>query len=135
MSFSELPLTERKERLDLTLGVPTTPVGVANRMIDLTRQTGRTMELVRALPADGKAIVFGWTRNGLDHIKHMIREHRGPDYPVKKVKFLVYDQFRKGDRNLAGLESMPAFIDNQVFDMLSIEIAGWVNGFFERKPK
>lgn len=123
-------IEERKNRLNMTMGVPVTPVEVAWRMVDLGRQVGKTYMLVESLPEDGHAIVIVGNHSMALHIKDTIKRIWGPYYPIDKLHFVSLEQIRSGKHRLRGLRPMPVFVDNDVLDMLTIEYVKDWNAMF-----
>src|SRR5581483_7419313 len=87
----------RTQFLDWTDGKPTTPIGVCQRMIGLGRCTGKTEALIKALPDDGKAIVLIWKHgSGVEEeFKYKVGKLRGPEYPIKNLRFLGYMEWKQ----------------------------------------
>lgn len=125
-----------KNRLDTYHGVPSGPVSLAYRIVELGRQMGKTRALIEALPEDGRVVIVVHNYRMTDHIKDMILDLRGRDYPIKEISFVTLEVYLNQDvSHVTSRGPLPAFVDNAVYDILATEFAERVNDFFNFEPE
>ena len=134
MDSREAFLLSRKNLFNQTMGIPKTPVQVAYRMVDMGRALGKTRIMIEALPEDGNAIIVVWNRAAVDHIQHAIMDVRGREYPVKALRFMLYEEWKRDRGARFRGRRCPVFVDNSVHDMLSVETTEWINSFWNNPP-
>lgn len=110
---------------------PRTPEDVVNYYVYSGRCHGKTQVMVNALPDDGEAIIMVYTLKHKDNIIRRIHDLR-PGYPIKKLKFVSYQNYRVGKTNGVRGYRRPIYIDNDVFDMLQYDFLKGVNNDLNR---
>ena len=95
---------------------PSTPVGVANYYVDAARQLGRTTQMVKSLPRDGKCVILLHRLAMKDTIIRIILDnHLDIDY--KNIIFISNEESLKESR----CRYLPVYVDNSVIDMKTVD--------------
>ena len=81
---------------------------------DKSRQSGRTTDLVKALPKDGNCYIVVHNIGMKTYIQNMIEDIYHGEYPIKNTKIVTLNQLNK---YLRGVKNIPIFIDHVVFFM------------------
>lgn len=107
-----------------------TPMQVAEKYVELSRQNGKTSAMIMALPNE-KCAILANDNDTLEHIKTMIRELR-PEYNVDNVTFLSYKP-GSGWRDKLLFRDMHVFIDNSVLDLNNIYLTKAINDVYGKQ--
>ena len=105
---------------------------------NVARQQGRTTEMIKHLPSDGRCVIVVHKRAMRDMIRDMIQKHR-PDVDFMKIKFVSVQTFEDAERKLTdatlGWSDMPIFFDNAFFYMANESFITKMNMLYGQQRK
>lgn len=117
------------ENFEMNLGPIDTPRKLAEYYIFVSRKTGRTKALIKALPEDGNCIII---LTGVDYQKEILTQinTQRPEVHTKNIKF-SYSADGKGlYPPIPGDNDLPVFLDNSVIDLAIENIFSYHNRKF-----
>ena len=105
------------------------PADLVRFQEDCDRQRGRTTNMIMALPRDGKCAIMVHSPDMRKHIKRMIYDLRGVDFPIVETRFAVWDPttpFEEMRGQLRGFNG-PIYIDHVVLYMMNHQLVKGLN--------
>lgn len=109
------------------------PIGAFNWVENVSRQSGRTTELVRHLPKDGKCVVVVSKLVMKENILALIA-HQRPDIDISKIKWVSADTLDKAEQKVAeataGVSDIPIFFDHVFFYIVDQRFVKRINALY-----